>query len=62
MTYWNMRAYSDGGKMRSKASRAETGGPTQAQWGRGGFIEGGDPTAMRAHASRVVGLSLRGGR
>jgi hypothetical protein len=48
--------------MRSRASRAETGGATRAQWGRDGFIEGGDPTAARAHASRAVGLSLRGGR
>ncbi len=39
MTYWNMRAYSDGGKMRPKANGAETGNPTQAQRHRGGWSE-----------------------
>jgi hypothetical protein len=42
MTYWNMRAYSDGGKMRPKASRAETGRPAQAAKPGGGWVEVGD--------------------
>ncbi len=46
MTYWNMRAYSDGGKMRPKASRAETGGPTQARKPAGGWVEVGDLTTI----------------
>jgi hypothetical protein len=48
--------------MRPKASRAETSGPTQAQGGRGGWIEGGGLTAMRANVSRAPGLNLGGGR
>lgn len=58
MTYWNMRAYSDGGKMRPRASRAEAGGPTQAQRHRRGWFESGDPTTVRAH----VLITLREGR
>jgi hypothetical protein len=42
MTYWNMRAYSDGGKMRPKASRAETGRPTQAARPGGRSMEVGE--------------------
>jgi hypothetical protein len=47
MTYWNMRAYSDGGKMRPKASRAETGRPTQAATPGGGQVEGDELAAIK---------------
>jgi len=46
MTYWNMRAYSDGGKMRPKASRAETGRPRQAARPGNGSVEVGEPAAI----------------
>jgi hypothetical protein len=46
MTYWNMRAYSDGGKMRPKASRAEVGSSTQAARPGGGSVRVGDLTAI----------------
>jgi hypothetical protein len=61
MTYWNMRAYSDGGEMHLKARRAETDGRTQAQQGRRGRGGGGNDgtgsrgTGMPADVSRATG-------
>ncbi len=48
MTYWNMRAYSDGGGMRPKASTAGIRMPAQARRGAGAEI--GD-TGMRVHVT-----------
>jgi hypothetical protein len=46
MTYWNMRAYSDGGEMRPKASGAETGGPIRARGQDGGWAESDGTTGI----------------
>jgi hypothetical protein len=48
MTYWNMRAYSDGGEMRPNADRAATGGPKHTRGQDCGWVESDGKTEIGA--------------